>query len=450
MAAAAERAASALAPLPKPLALRIFAALPADACARCACVCRAWRDAVADESLWLHLDLTRAGGVPLSLATDAVLRAAAARAGGRLQRLAVEASEHLTWDGVLNVATANAASLRELRLDGRPDDDEWLSVDDLKALLRAAPALTACELDLRVANVAETRAVLRCEPPFEALRMHSLSLSCAHMRDGADLREVAAQVAQYEHALTELYVNFENADILIAPAALDAFVDAALSQRCASFVIWGRDMRPATAPGLARLLRGGALTDLAIYNTNLDTLLDVPSATLLAGALRSATTLRSLFLWCAELFFEPAAARIIMDALVGHPSLRRLTLIGCDSEDNAHTGALLGALVSSPDGALEDLRIDSLVIDDATMRPLFEALPRNTKLRELDCMHNLRSAAFVRDVVLPAVRANTSLRVLYVASRAFGVPNECERLLRQAEALVKRRATLQQRAAEAA
>jgi hypothetical protein len=46
------------------------------------------------------------------------------------------------------------------------------------------------------------------------------------------------------------------------------------------------------------------------------------------------------------------------------------------------------------------------------MHPLLEALPHNTHLRLVACEGNGMSAAFARDVLLPAVRANTSLLVL--------------------------------------
>jgi len=49
---------TALTSLPDPLPTRIWLALAADDRGRASCVCRAWRDALADASLWTHLDLT--------------------------------------------------------------------------------------------------------------------------------------------------------------------------------------------------------------------------------------------------------------------------------------------------------------------------------------------------------------------------------------------------------
>jgi hypothetical protein len=50
--------AATFASLSLPLACRIFLALPADARGRASCVCRAWRDALAEPSLWTRLDMS--------------------------------------------------------------------------------------------------------------------------------------------------------------------------------------------------------------------------------------------------------------------------------------------------------------------------------------------------------------------------------------------------------
>ncbi len=62
--AAAQRAAPALAPLPLALVLHILSLLPVDCRLRCAEVCRAWRAALEERSLWLRLDLTVSGVSP--------------------------------------------------------------------------------------------------------------------------------------------------------------------------------------------------------------------------------------------------------------------------------------------------------------------------------------------------------------------------------------------------
>jgi hypothetical protein len=51
-------------------------------------------------------------------------------------------------------------------------------------------------------------------------------------------------------------------------------------------------------------------------------------------------------------------------------------------------------------------------LGDEGLGPLFDALPAHTRLRKLFCDRNGMSEAFVRDRLLPAVRANRSLREL--------------------------------------
>ncbi len=61
--------------------------------------------------------------------------------------------------------------------------------------------------------------------------------------------------------------------------------------------------------------------------------------------------------------------------------------------------------------ALTELDVRSCELGDEGLRPLFDALPANTHLTSLDCRSNTLTEGFARDVLLPAVRANTSLRV---------------------------------------
>jgi hypothetical protein len=66
--------------------------------------------------------------------------------------------------------------------------------------------------------------------------------------------------------------------------------------------------------------------------------------------------------------------------------------------------------------ALTELDVAHNRLGDEGLRPLFEALPLNTHLRTLDVSWNDMNAAFAHDVLLPAVRANTSLRTLHAQS----------------------------------
>jgi hypothetical protein len=78
----------------------------------------------------------------------------------------------------------------------------------------------------------------------------------------------------------------------------------------------------------------------------------------------------------------------------------------------AACAAALGALVAANAPALEEINLTYCYLGDAGLGPLVDALPHNTHLRTLNCQYNGISAAFARRRLLPAVRANTSLRKL--------------------------------------
>jgi hypothetical protein len=86
-----------------------------------------------------------------------------------------------------------------------------------------------------------------------------------------------------------------------------------------------------------------------------------------------------------------------------------------------HRIPALSTLLLADAPALQTLRINACMLEDAGLGPLFDALPRNTHLRELHCGNNNMSDAFARERLLPAVRANASLRELqadyFVAAR---------------------------------
>jgi hypothetical protein len=78
----------------------------------------------------------------------------------------------------------------------------------------------------------------------------------------------------------------------------------------------------------------------------------------------------------------------------------------------AACAAALGALVAANAPALEQIGLWGCDLRDAGLGPLVDALPSNMHLRTLLCPYNGISAAFARGRLLPAVRANTSLRKL--------------------------------------
>ena len=111
----ASRRSIGFAALPHAVVLHVFSCLPADERARAAVICRAWRAAVAEPSLWTRLDLSPASGVRMPV-TDAVLRGAAALARGGLKVLILNECEAplVTQEARLEVVAANSGSLRQM------------------------------------------------------------------------------------------------------------------------------------------------------------------------------------------------------------------------------------------------------------------------------------------------------------------------------------------------
>jgi hypothetical protein len=223
-------------------------------------------------------------------------------------------------------------------------------------------------------------------------------------------------------------------------------LDAALARRVTSLKLSFCDgITPANVPALARLIYGGALTELYFDPNGVQLFDDVAGAELIAHALRTNTSLTSLFLIDARLWHDLDVARVLLGAFTTHPRLRTLALfanrcsddMGADAEHQEAIGTLLGALVAADAPALQTLDVCNSGFDEAVLGPVFAALPRNTHLCSLDIAGDGMSAAFARDKLLPAVRANTGLRTLRACTDAAAF--NCFSL--EAERIVSARAT---------
>jgi hypothetical protein len=443
--AAGEHAAPALAPLPHALVLHILSLLPVDCRLLCAGVCRSWRAALEDASLWLRLDLSAsAHGVGPRGATAALLRAATGRARGALQALDIMSGERIPFDVLLAVVTANSAALRELYVwhvawpHGVDDVAYSLPVDALEALLRAAPGLEYVEADVTCRDTGAACRVLRKEPPFGPLWLDCLVFEAGEAEPAeADVLALAADLA--------LHVSLGRLELdctLGTVAALDAVVRAALRRRLRSIRFVACGLSPAYAPALARLVAGPALKHLNIEGNGC-VLLDADAAHVLGDALRVSTTLVALYLRAVDMWHAPGAvAAGLLHQLVGHPSLRSLDVAenpvggfepaaaGHAAAGRAAAGAALAALVAANAPALEELDVSWCDLGGAGLHPLFRALRANTHLRTLNCRLNDLTDAFARTRLLPAVRANTSLRELTTGLR-FDAAHEAEALVRR-------------------
>jgi hypothetical protein len=376
--------------LPLALLLVIFALLPVDQRMRCAEVCRGWRTALLERSLWTQLDLSEASGGLARPASEGLLRAAAARAGGKLHLLDVSKCEGITHACLLAVLAANAGALRELRT--WRGGACYLELDAAQALLRAAPQLRVFDADVECEGVAEAQRMLRNEGAWAPLRLRKLRVVFDAQTEAAVL-SLAVDLAAYD-SLLDLSLIYAPLD---TPAALDAIVAVALAKRFSALTLFNCSLSPASAPALARLLGGGALRSLDIVNDNAP-LLDAAAAAVLGDVLRANRALKSLMLLRIGLWRDPAVAVTLLGAVTAHRSLRSVSLnsnpVG-DAQDAA--GAALGALLAANAPALLTLNLIGVVLGTVTT-----------------------SAAFMRDRLLPAVRANTSLTSLMITVTGEG------------------------------
>jgi hypothetical protein len=417
----AEPCIAALAPLPLALAQHIFLLLPVDSRARAACVARGWRDALADAALWTRLDLSSCdSGVARSLDAALVLQGAARRAAGRpICHLDVAGLPHLIPQNVLlEMVAGNAATLRELRVGALPAArGAFISSQNLLALARAAPAPQALHTGVKCSG-AEAPSLLRAEPPFAPLRLSALKVVFV-AGVGGNVHGGLEHVAPFAAALADAALQPTLSDVSICfadtaqPAVLDALVDAALAARRLRSLELSNCSPPAGA-SLARLLAGGALTSLTLASiAGSAPLFDTAGAALVARAMRATTALTSLQLCRANVCRDMRAAGVLLSALVGHRSLRSLTLTGDHPAVPAVLGTALAALVAADAPALQELDVSSNALGDEGLAPLVDALPCNCHCARLDVCNNRTSERFARKRLLPAVRANTSLRDLH-------------------------------------
>ena len=395
-----EHDAPGFASLPHAVAFQIFALLPADARARAAVVCRAWRAAVAQPSLWTRLDLSPSSGVKRPV-SNAALRGAAARARGTLKVLVLDEC-YTAHAAQLEVIAANAGAMRKLSCYF---DDAVLRAGSVEALTLAAPRLQLFQADT-VASVDDAVRMLRNQAPFGALRVRNLQVE-HDTADEADIHELAAAMQGHASLRKLVLVGFR----FNVPAELDAVAAAAVACRLQRMGLMQCRLSPASVPALARVIRGGVLTSVFIDNDH-HQLLDEPAAAQLADAITASRTLAQLNMQRIDFWRAGPAAAAVLHALTGHPSVCELNLGVNIPHGRAAAGAALGALVAANAPALRKLDLHSCNLGDAGWAPLLDALPRNTHLHRFDCCNTGMTAELARDRFLPSVRANASLREL--------------------------------------
>jgi len=261
-------------------------------------------------------------------------------------------------------------------------------------------------------SAAEALPLLQCEAPCALVHVVKLEAGGFDNNEQTVL-DLAVALPAHRGKIKVLLVFFAPLqNVAVAGALMRSVAEASVSD----VYFGGCDLAPASLPSLTRLLQAGCLERLGISNYGCALFEESPGITAFCHALRS-STLQALTLHSCELWRDPAAAGELMAALVGQQTLQELSLSDrVDGTDDARraVGEQLAPLITHS-SALQKLDLSRNRLGEAGLGPIFEALPHSSTLKELLCSvidGGGISSEFVRDVILPAVRANTSLRTL--------------------------------------
>jgi hypothetical protein len=390
------RSANALHNLLPEEALRvIMLALPVDARARAACVCRSWRAFLADASLWQVLDLTPAGGVAAERLTPNLIRGAVARAAGGLRSLSLEDVPNLNArQMLLDVIESDGAQLQQV------STDRVLTGEQVDVLFAAAPRLQVLNTQLG-GFCTDLLPFLRNDQPYGPLRISELLVLVGPNQAPAEVLALAAAVTSHE-SLKGLNLSMN----VFAPW-VNTLVDVAAERRMSRLRILDNCVLDAeSVPALARLLQRGSLTRLAVSCDGFPHAQEA-SMPVLCAALRACRTLKHLMLRVSPP--DAASRRTIselLDAVSALPALSLLDLSESRLQDRAAAGRALGALLAANLPSLDALRVRDCHLGDEAMAVLLDGLAANEYLCTLDCKYqNDLSAAFVRDRLAPVALA---------------------------------------------
>jgi hypothetical protein len=362
------------------------------------------------------LDFSRA----TRLVTDEMIHAALRCARGQL-RLLDTTSIQVPFEALLGIARANAA-LHMLRLYL----GAFLNVTQIHSLLAAAPRLQTLQCGV-TGEPQEMLPLLRKElPTYGALRLTVVNISESEENAlvEVDVLPLAAAAAAHE-GLQSLGFYF----IPLSVAQLTAVVDAAVQRQMTSVEFFRCSLGPEHLPQLTRLLASPCLRILDV-DSDAQPLIVGAGVPAFCAALR-ASNLRDVSLSGMRLFHSLPDGLAVLDALTGHRSIEKLDLFSNTSpspEAEWAIGQALSRLLAA-ESALTSLGVGDCILGDAGFSPLFTALAQNMTLRSLLLPGHAISRECARDVILPAVRANTSLRNLEFDEPDFPELVEAEQLV---------------------
>ncbi len=414
---AANPEACGIAQLPPNCLHLVFLLLPVDTRLRCREVSVAWRDALDDVCLWTELHLSPERGVPCW--TVPLLQAAVARARGQLRVLDVSGEcVDFLCDELVDVVCANGGTLRELR----GFENMLLSPDQLEAMAHSAPLARPLRVFVSDSDWRSKIFQLLRTPPFEHVQVVRLYFTLSgNGSEGASCAELAAWVQAHVplQGLTVYGVRAHGSALQL--------IRAAAERRLRDFKLDNCTLSPTALPALTALLATGTLTRLSLCNCAALLETDAASGRFKAfcKALRCAP-LQSLGLRDMRLWVDMKIGQALLSALTAHKTLTVLD-VNCNDAGvaarNRAVGAALGAFVKNTPG-LRALEVHTCFFDDAGAAALFKGIAAGNELRMLDFGGNDVSVGAVRRVLLPCVRACTSLEAVLLTGSDWVTDDE--------------------------
>ena len=171
-------------------------------------------------------------------------------------------SVHQNFRHLLEAVEANAVTLTELRVDTGGLMRETWSTNEVRTLITTAPSLSLLEAAIMLCHDRQlARAMLRNEPPFQALRVRRLLFWCFTPGvENAFFSDLSCHASLEDVSLWRL--------LLGTVAAMGALVDACIKIRLSKLILSVCDVVPAVLPELTRLIAAGAIRELSVYNAN--------------------------------------------------------------------------------------------------------------------------------------------------------------------------------------
>ena len=208
---------------------------------------------------------------------------------------------------------------------------------------------------------------------------------------------------------------------LTTRAVVDALLDATISAgiKYASFHHCG--LSQIALPVLGRLLQSPGFEGPIINSNDGVALFEGPALPAFCEDLHNSTSLKVIVLESVNLWADVAAATELIAALERHPALHGLWLSNNPTDGTPATQQAAGECLArriARSTSLHVLNLPGSALGVAGRAPIFQALRNNSSLTTLGFRtlagqgEERISTIFLRDVVLPAVRANTRLRRL--------------------------------------